>query len=346
MSKRKRTAHSEFFVNIIGRKENALAFIKRVLPEGVQNQLLLDTLTVEKDTYVDEKLKDHFSDLVFSVKLKNGRLGKIYCLVEHKSAPEYLVALQLVRYMALEWNEMYKQGQIFNHKLPPIIPIVVYQGLDDWAVSQNFQNIVDFPSDDFKAYIPDFQYALWNFIDVDENQLQESLVLKYYVLICKALASPKLPDYIFDLVEAFVTTLDRRTAIEYIEIFFSYLVRSSGRVSRETFEKALIRLPEGGEKIMNTLAEQWKTEGRQEILQQKDKWISDAKSEAKSEGKLENSQEMLIEYLQDELDIPSQTLIGKIRSIKSYDVLRGLFRKARKVSSLDEFAKELDKVLT
>jgi uncharacterized protein (DUF2235 family) len=151
-----------------------------------------------------------------------------------------------------------------------------------------------------------------------------------------------LPDYIFDLVEAFVKTLDRRTAIEYTEIFFSYLVRSSGRVSKETFEKALTRLPEGGEKIMNTLAEQWKTEGRQEILQQKDKWIS----KAKSEGKLENSQEMLIEYLQDELDIPSQTLIDKIRSIKSYDVLRGLFRKARKVSSLDEFAKELDKVLT
>jgi hypothetical protein len=38
-----------------------------VLPEGVQNQLLLDTLTVEKGTYVDEKLKDHFSDLVFSI---------------------------------------------------------------------------------------------------------------------------------------------------------------------------------------------------------------------------------------------------------------------------------------
>jgi predicted transposase/invertase (TIGR01784 family) len=336
MSKQKRSPHSEFFVNVIGRRENALDLLKQVLPESIQRHLVLDSLDIEKGSYVDEKLHDHFSDLVFSVKLKNGRVGRIYCLLEHKSAPEYLVALQLLRYMALEWNEMLKQEKIYGNKLPPIIPIVVYQGHDDWPVSQEFQSVVDFPSDDFKAYVPNFHYALWNLEDVDEQKLQESLVLKYYVQICKALNSPKLPDYVFDLVEAFIKTLDSKTATEYIEIFFSYLARSSGRVSKETFEKALKRLPEGGgEKIMNTLAEQWIKEGEQRGEQR-----------GVQKGKLEAYQEMLISAIQNKFGVIKPALAGKIRSIQSIESLDGLFSQVFKVEDKKEFISLVDEVLS
>lgn len=339
MSKQKRSPHSEFFVNVIGRRENALDLLKQILPKTIQRHLVLDSLVIEKGSYVDEKLHDHFSDLIFSVKLKNGSVGRIYCLLEHKSAPEYLVALQLLRYMALEWNEMLKQEKIYGNRLPPIIPIVVYQGNDDWPVSQEFQTVVDFPSDDFKAYVPNFHYALWNLVDLDEQKLQESLVLKYYVQICKALNSPKLPDYVFDLVEAFIKTLDSKKATEYIEIFFSYLARSSGRVSKETFEKALKRLPEGGgKKIMNTLAEQWKEEGKQEILQQKDKWIN--------EGKLERTQDMLISAIQNKFGVIKPTLAGKIRSIQSIESLDGLFSQVFKVEDKKKFVSLVDEVLS
>ncbi len=88
---------------------------------------------------------------------------------------------------------------------------------------------------------------------------------------------------------------------------------------------------------MNTLAEQWMKEGEQRILQKKDQWISEAK--------IANTQDLLIEQLEDELDIPSQNLIDKIRSIKCYEILKRLFKKARKLTSLEDFAKEVDKVI-
>lgn len=115
---------------------------------------------------------------------------------------------------------------------------------------------------------------------------------------------------------------------EYIDIY---------KVAEKEFSKR--------EEYMGTIAEMFRREGEQrkeqEFLQKKDKWISEAKSEAE----IQTSQEMLIEYIQEELDIPSQTLMDKIRSIRSYDLLRGLFRKARKVSSLEEFDREVEKVL-
>lgn len=86
----------------------------------------------------------------------------------------------------------------------------------------------------------------------------------------------------------------------------------------------------GGDEIMTTLAEEWKQEGREEGVQQ---------------GKIESTQDLLIEILEDELDVPSQNLIDNIRSIKSYEILRGLFKKARKANSLEEFQKELNKLM-
>jgi uncharacterized protein (DUF2235 family) len=154
------------------------------------------------------------------------------------------------------------------------------------------------------------------------------------------LDSPELRDLLPQLTRGLYESLGEKTALEYIEIFFKYLVKATEVVGKEDYKRALKILPEGGMRVMTTLAEEWKQEGRQEILVKKDQW----EREAEKKGEIRTTQEMIIEYIQDELDIPSQKLIDKIRAINSYDLLRGLFRKARKVNSLDEFVKEVEKV--
>ena len=76
MVKQKRSPHSEFFTDIIGRKENAQNLLKKALPADIQAHLDLDSLQVEKGSYVDEDQRNHFSDLIFSVNLKKDDLAK------------------------------------------------------------------------------------------------------------------------------------------------------------------------------------------------------------------------------------------------------------------------------
>ena len=85
---------------------------------------------------------------------------------------------------------------------------------------------------------------------------------------------------------------------------------------------------------MGTIAEMFERKGEQR-----------GEERGVQKGKVENAREMLIELLEDELDIPSQAMLDNIRSINSYEILRGLFKKARKVNSLEEFSQELDRVL-
>ena len=97
MSEKINKIHDKFFWEIYGRPENCRDFLKDFLPAEIHNQLDLSILDVDRKSYLDEKFKDHFSDLVIKTKCKNGERVFLYFLMEHKSTVELLVALQLLR---------------------------------------------------------------------------------------------------------------------------------------------------------------------------------------------------------------------------------------------------------
>lgn len=85
----------------------------------------LESLELTGDSVVDSSLRRHVSDLVYRVDLlSDGGPAYLYLLFEHKSHPDVLVALQLLRYMSRLWERMLDQG----HKppLPPVVPLVFY----------------------------------------------------------------------------------------------------------------------------------------------------------------------------------------------------------------------------
>lgn len=197
------------------------------------------------------------------------------------------------------------------------------------------------PSQSFKEFVPDFSFAFFNVRNIDDRKVQSNVVLKFYVAIIKTLDKPELKELLPHLAEGFIKTLDQRTALEYVEIFFKYLTKSTEILDKDDYERALAGLPEGGRNIMNTLAEQWMREGyeraEQEFMHAKGKWVS--------EGQIKSAQDMLLDYVQDELDVPSQELLGQIRAIESFDILMALFRKARKLNTLKDFSREVSKAL-
>ena len=93
---------------------------------------------------------------------------------------------------------------------------------------------------------------------------------------------------------------------------------------------------------MNTLAEQWKTEGREEVLSKKDQW----EREAEERGEIKTSQEMLISAIQNKFGIIKPGMAAKIRSIKSTETLHSLFNQVFFVEDKKEFSKLVDEVFT
>ncbi len=338
MAKRDYTPHEGLFQKVFRAPENTRHFLKKHLDEDIQRHIDLSTLYLENTTYLDDDLKKHFSDLVFSVMLEGEEFptAKVYLLFEHKGAPESLVGMQVLRYMALQWQDLYNQGKVAGGKLPPILPIVIYHGQDKWGIRTSFQDLVELPSESFRAYIPHFAFAFFNVKGVDAEKVQENVILKFYVEMIKQQNTPGIKEFPMRFTRGILESLERRTALEYIEIFFKYLTKATDTVTKEDYQKALDMIPEGGENIMNTLADQWIQQGREEILQEKGKWMEQAELKA--------TQETLIDVATEQYGPLPAMLETKIKTIKSATTLKNLARQAVKLESFDDFTQSVKRV--
>ncbi|WP_223262013.1 Rpn family recombination-promoting nuclease/putative transposase [Cardinium endosymbiont of Dermatophagoides farinae] len=135
--------HDELAKKILFDPIAAQEFISHYLPESCKSLLDLTTLKVEKESFVEEDLKQKFSDLVFSIKMKNNEKAFIYTLIEAEISPKYWTAFKLWKYMflLLERHKTKKKS-----KLPLIIPMVVYHGNRPFNVPRNLWDLFSHPN--------------------------------------------------------------------------------------------------------------------------------------------------------------------------------------------------------
>ncbi|MEF2228695.1 MAG: Rpn family recombination-promoting nuclease/putative transposase [Candidatus Cardinium sp.] len=79
----------------------AQEFLDHYLPDSCKALLDMNTLKIEKESYIEDNLKQKFSDLVFSIKTKNNEKAFVYALVEAEVSPKYWTAFKLWEYIFL-----------------------------------------------------------------------------------------------------------------------------------------------------------------------------------------------------------------------------------------------------
>nr|MBI1229652.1 transposase [Cytophagales bacterium] len=124
MTKRPRNIHDIFVRESFSDEGRAIAFFECFLPENLVRHFDFNSLTVLKESYINETLKEHFSDLVFEVSLKSDTSIKtdVVLLFEHKSSPDRNVLFQLGHYMFAHWTKSLSESK----EPKPIIPIIYY----------------------------------------------------------------------------------------------------------------------------------------------------------------------------------------------------------------------------
>ena len=65
--------HDSFVKKVLGNRITAKDFLEEHLSVDVIRSLDLRTIKVEKESYVDDNLKNRYSDLVYSVKTKKDK---------------------------------------------------------------------------------------------------------------------------------------------------------------------------------------------------------------------------------------------------------------------------------
>ncbi|MDE6925862.1 MAG: Rpn family recombination-promoting nuclease/putative transposase [Acetatifactor sp.] len=137
---------------------NGIPCLKDVRPEDIEDV---------SEQYVPLFAEERNSDRVKKIHIKNGTPFFLVSLIEHKTKVEYNVTMQIFRYMVYIW-ESYEREEEKREKgisrrkdfrYPPILPIVYYEGRQEWTVPLDFRSRIT-EGNSFSKYIPDFQYYL------------------------------------------------------------------------------------------------------------------------------------------------------------------------------------------
>ena len=333
MSKIKQ-AHDKIFKNVFADRKNALNLLGNFLPANILNRLDLKQMVYEKDTFVQKHLKGYYSDLLVTIPLLDSDESvKVYFLFEHKSFADPDLPLQLLRYIVEIWTHYRKQHKY--GKLPLIIPLVVTHAEGSWKKAK-LSDVVDIPGEPFKAYLPDFEYLLFDCIQEDLNVYDLEVELKSLFMLWKYAHRPNFFEKVREVYKMLRQAYPEMEPRDFLIALAQYLYFTRGSEEYEVINEIIQQESSGGIN-METIADMLEKRGYDRgydtgydtAYQEKPKW--------EKQAKLKNAKETLLDVAGDFHGPLPNSLQDKIKSIDSIDNLRTLTRKVYKTQSLEEF---------
>ncbi|WP_413737885.1 Rpn family recombination-promoting nuclease/putative transposase [Sodalis sp. RH21] len=123
--------HDALFKLFLGDITVAQDFLEIHLPPSLRRLCDFTTLKICPTSFVEDDLSYHTCDMLYSVDTAKGA-GYIYCLIEHQSRPDKLMAFRLMRYSLAAMKQHIDQG--FT-QLPLVIPLLFYHGGNNYPYS-------------------------------------------------------------------------------------------------------------------------------------------------------------------------------------------------------------------
>lgn len=137
----------------------------------------LDFSTLERcsGSYVTDDLRERHDDIVWRVGWKKGSWCYVALLLEFQSTPDHWMALRTLSYTTLLLLDLVKTGKVReNEGLPPVFPIVIYNGGKAWKAPQEVAALFAPMPEGLKYYRPQHRHFLLDESRVPGEELDKS----------------------------------------------------------------------------------------------------------------------------------------------------------------------------
>ncbi len=150
----------------------------------------------------------------------------VISLIEHKSDIDYDVAMQLLRYMTVIWQEYKKNrnkenkdaSKRKNFRYPLIIPIVYYEGSKKWTADLHLKDQIDF-AEGMEKYIPDFAYQIVSVNQYTNEELSKKCDEMALVMLINKIQTPEDYEKFRNVSEELIDSIYGNAPEEIKEIY-------------------------------------------------------------------------------------------------------------------------------
>ena len=334
--------HDKFFKEIMQNVETASSFLTNYLPEDILQIIDLKNLSLQKDSFIEKELQEAFSDILYKTSIR-GKETYLYFLFEHKSTLFKTTALQLLKYMVRIWEQKVEKEKASY--LPIIIPLVIYHGESKWDPGKIFSALIEGIEElppNIKKYIPDYEYILYDFSPLSDEEIRGSIELRIFLGTLKSIYN-KDPDAFIKAVKTAFTALEELDSstrgIDYLKTLIRYMMSARQDIEFDDIYNAAKEISTEGSEIVMTIAEQLINEGMQKGIQ---KGMQKGIQEGMQKGILNAKIETSIHLLTKKFGALPEKLQNKLQKADADDlslILNNIFE----LDSLEDLAKYLQK---
>lgn len=253
--------HDKLFKALTDDPLVAGTLIRERLPADIVALLSDEPPQLVEGSFIDEELRGSQSDRLFRVRTADGEDAFLYTLVEHKSAPDPGLPLQLPGYMLRIWQRHAGRDAAKLRALPAIIPLVVYHGARGWTVPTAFRDLIA-AEDAVRRHHLDFAYVLADLGRIDDERLSRMATSRAGLLALKYALQATDP---WPVLVAILEALPENDPL--VRPLLVYILSVYEGVDRPMLIRAIDQAkPEGEGTMVSLAAREWIAEGKAEGL--------------------------------------------------------------------------------
>ncbi|MCX7112077.1 MAG: Rpn family recombination-promoting nuclease/putative transposase [Proteobacteria bacterium] len=278
--------HDHSYKLLFSHPEMVADLLRGFVHEDWVNDLDFATLERVSDGYVTDDLRERVDDIVWRVRLGPEWLY-VYLLIEFQSSVDQFMAVRMLTYLGLLYQDIIRTGGLMaDRKLPPVLPIVLYNGKPRWTAATEVSELIAAAPTGLGRYRPHLRYLL-----LDEGRYTESELapLRNLTAALFRLENSRTPQDMEQVLTALVEWLKSPGQDSLRRAFTVWLKRVllPGRMPGVDFEN-LNELQEVKSMLAERViewTEEWKQQGIQKGIELGwEKGLQEGRQEGRQEG--------------------------------------------------------------
>lgn len=286
------TPHDATFRQFLTQPEVARDFMELHLPAELRAICDLNTLKLESGSFVEDNLRQYFSDVLYSLKTTAGDDGYVHVLIEHQSTPDRHMAFRLIRYAVAAMQRHLEAG---HKKLPLVIPMLFYTGKrSPYPYSTRWLD--EFANPELAGKLYSAAFPLVDVTVIPDDEIAGHRSMAALTLLQKHIHHRDLAELVDRLAPILLAGyLSSSQVVSLVH----YIVQAGETSDAEAFVRQLAqRVPQHGDTLM-TIAQQLEQKGIEKGIE---KGIQLGRQEGHSEGERDATLKIARTMLQNGLD--------------------------------------------
>ena len=267
----------------------------------------LDFSSLEKvnGSYVSDDLRNRADDVVWRVRWGREWLY-IYIIMEFQSTVDPWMAVRMMTYVGLLYQDLIRADQLSDRKkLPPVLPLVLYNGDSSWTAATDVAQLVEEVPGVLGKYCPRLPYLLLVEHEYEEEELCE---LKNLVAVLFRSENSRDPAQLYEIVTHLVEWLagpQQASLRRAFTVWFKKVLLPS------RFDEKDQPVIEDLEEVKTMLAERVKEWNKKSL----EKGLRQGRQEGRQEGRKEGLQQGIKQLLTRQLEKKFGKLDAQIISL-------------------------------